>query len=240
MTAPLFLYLPLLFLGGMFSSVSGGGLGIFTVILGSFFLDVRTNIAFTSILMITIQFAKMTQFHAAIRWDVVFWYVLLGLPMSVIGGMLLFLIPPIIPQILLGVFCLAFVAVRIWKVMPPFPPGKVTLVIFGAVNGFIGGLIGSASLLRMPALVAMGMRKEVFIGTSAVIAFTMNLGKASVYAVNLDWTPELLRLFLFSIPVMFLSVWIGKKLLRFVSVQLFEDLQLGIITLGALRLLLFP
>lgn len=240
MNASLFLYLPLLFVGGVFSAVSGGGLGILTVILGSFFLDVRTNIAFTSVLMITIQIAKMMQFQSSIKWNVVLWYVLLGLPMSVIGGVLLFRIAPIIPQLLLGIFCLVFVAARFWRVMPTVQPSRVMLVLFGAVNGLVGGLIGNASLLRMPALVAMGMRKEVFISTSAVIAFIMNVGKASVYAWNLDWTDGLLQLFFLSIPVVFVSVWLGKKFLRFVSVELFEDLQLGIITLGALRLLLFP
>lgn len=237
---PLHFYLPLLFLGGVFSTVNGGGLGILTVILGSFFLDIRTNIAFTSILMITIQVAKMIQFHGAIRRDIVLWYVALGLPMSVLGGMLLFVIPPLIPQILLGIFCLGFVAARFWKTMPTIPPNKIFLLLFGGINGFIGGLIGSASLLRMPALVAMGMRKEVFVGTSAVIAFIMNLGKASVYAANLEWTSDLLQLLVLSMPVIFLSVAVGKHLLQYVSVRVFEDVQLGIITLGALRLLLFP
>lgn len=240
MFSVLALFLPALFLGGIVSAIGGGGLGIISTILGSFFFDIKTSIAFTSILATTIQIAKILHFRSHIRWDIVGWYVLLGIPMSFLGGLLLFRLSDLLAKILLGGFCLAFVVLRISKKIPRVRPGRWTLIAFGAVNGFIGGVIGSSALIRMPALIAMGMTKEIFVGTSAVIAFLMNLGKSSAYLLSMTWTETLVWLYVLSLPVMMLSVRIGKRLLKYVSIQLFEDIQLAIITLGAIRLLFFP
>jgi len=240
MNYQILLFLPLLFLGGIVSTVSGGGLGILTVILGNLFLDIRTSIAFMSILMIAIQLAKIAHFHQHVLWRVVGWYILLGIPCSFLGGWLLYVVPEIIPRVGLGFMCIAFVIARFARITPNISATRSVLVVFGALNGFIGGLIGNASLVRMPALVSMGISKEVFVGTSAMIAFLMNLGKVSAYLPNVTWSRQFTLFFLASIPVLMLSVAIGKKFLRYVSVRLFEDLQLGIILIGAIRLIFFP
>lgn len=232
------LYAVLLLAGGVFSTVSGGGLGIMTIVLGSFFLDIRTNIAFTAVLMTGIQVAKIAHFHRFIRWEAVKWYVLGGIPMSFIGGLLLFIVPPRIPELLLAAACIVFVILRFQKSTPKLGTSPRTLFVVGASNGFLGGLTGNTSMMRGSALLSMGLTKEGFIGTSTMISFLMNLGKLAAYVPNLPWDPPALILLAVSIPGLMLSVWIGKKLLKYVSVTVFEDLQLFIILAGAVRLLL--
>jgi uncharacterized membrane protein YfcA len=233
--------LALLLVGGIFTTVSGGGLGIVSVVAGSFFLDIKTNIALMSILMTITQFSKLMHFHGHARWDIIRWYVLPGIPMSYFGGLFMFWIDPRFLEIAIAMLCLGMAC---WNLMPR--PGKgalkptvFNLLAFGAVNGVIGGIIGNASLIRAPALMAMGLRKEEFIGTSTVIALSMNLAKGSAYAQGLEWNRDYTILFVCAIPVIFLSVTIGKKLLGKVSARTFELLQNGILIAGAARLLLF-
>ena len=233
-------YSALLLVGGVFSTVSGGGLGILTIVLGTFFLDPRLSIIFASVLLLSIQIAKAWHFRHFVRWDIAQWYVLSGIPMSFLGGVLLFDLPPRIPAILLGTTCVGFVIMRFWKISPRLDASRMTLVLSGGVNGLIGGLVGNASLIRMPALLSMGLSKEVFVGTSAIIGLLMNLAKVVAYVPNIPFTRNVVVLLVISTPIVLLSVNIGKWMLRFVSVALFEDLQLVVILTGAIKLLLFP
>ncbi len=233
-------YSALLLVGGVFSTVSGGGLGILTIVLGTFFLDPRLSIIFASVLLLSIQIAKVWHFRRFVRWDIAKWYILSGIPMSYLGGVLLFTVPPRIPAVLLGITCIGFVAMRFWKFAPRLDASKATLILSGGVNGFIGGFVGNAALIRMPALLSMGLSKEVFVGTSAVIGLLMNLAKVTAYVPNIPFTRNVILLLVISTPIVLLSVKIGKWLLRYVSVALFEDLQLIVILMGAIKLLLFP
>lgn len=234
------LYLLLLFVGGMFSTVAGGGLGIVLIIAGSFFFDVRTSIVLVSFLTVGIQVAKIFNFYTFTRWDIVGWYVCTGIPASLIGGFLLFIVPEIVPRIGLSVICVFFVIMRFWKLIPTMKASAPGLLGLGAVNGLVGGMIGNSSLIRMPALVTMGVSKEAFVATSSMISFLMGLGKLSAYSFSFVWTREQLILLALSVPTLFLSVYIGKKFLKYLSIQFFEDLQLAIILMGAVRLLFFP
>jgi uncharacterized membrane protein YfcA len=128
---------------------------------------------------------------------------------------------------------------RFFRFIPNITSTKWLLLVFGLINGFVGGIAGNASLIRMPALLSMGMTKELFVGTSVMIAFLMNLSKIGAYVPNTEWTPTMMILTALSIPTLLISVWLGKKLLKYVSIQLFENIQLAIILFGGIRLLFF-
>jgi len=235
--SPLFLLLPALFLGGVISTISGGGLGIISILVGTFFFDIRTNIAVTSLLTVAIQLVKIAHFHKFIRWDITKWYVITGVPASFIGGVLLYYIPERIPEIGMGIFCILFIIFRLTGFSPKVSTTNTAIATSGAINGFVGGMIGNSSLMRMPVLLSMGVSKEIFVGTSAMVSFLMNIGKLTAYIPNIPWSKELGMLLVCAIPVLLLGVWLGKVLLKYVSSKLFEGLLLCVILFGALRLL---
>lgn len=237
---PLLLLLPILFLGSVFSSVAGAGLGIITIIVGSFFFDIQTNVAFTAILMTAIQFAKIVHFHGHIKWRIVRWYVLTGVPLSFLGAYLFFFIPSRALELVLGSI---FLVRAIWGMWPHkkrklhWTPSSTHLAILGAIDGLIGGLIGSSFLVRSASLLAMGLRKEEYIGTATVISLLIGLAKGSVYASGLPWDSQILLTYALAVPVILVGVGIGKRLLKYVSVNVFEMLQNLLLATGALRLL---
>lgn len=234
-----FALLPILFVGGIISTIGGGGLGIVVILIGTFFLDIRTAIAFSSVLMLAQQIAKLTFFYKEIRWRTVVWYLVLGIPMSIVGGWTLFMVPKRVPEILIAVLCLTFIVLKLFRLAPRCRATKLTLLLFGGINGFFGGLIGNAALIRLPVMLSLGYSKGVLIGTSAAAAFPMNLGKIAAYIPNIAWTEEIIQLLILAVPTLLTSVWIGKKILRHMSKALFENLLLAIITLGAFKLLFF-
>ncbi|TSC60038.1 MAG: hypothetical protein Greene041662_264 [Candidatus Peregrinibacteria bacterium Greene0416_62] len=241
---PLLLLVPILFLGGVFSSIAGGGLGIVTIVLGSFFLPIQQNLAITALLMFAIQVAKLFFFRGEIRWDITLWYGLPGLPTSFAAGGLLFLLYSRLLEIVIGLICLLFAIhpyisfLHIKRLT--FRPSKPVMVALGAFNGIIAGIVGNGSFIRAPALLSMGLRKEEFIGTSTAVAFIMNLGRNVAYAPHIVWSHDLIIALALLFPLMMFSVGIGKKLLRYVSIPVFENLQHGIMFAGAIKLLFFP
>jgi uncharacterized membrane protein YfcA len=239
MNPELLIFTPILFSVGILSTVGGGGVWVIVTIAATFFYDLPTSIALASLLGISVEIAKIAYFYKYVRWDVVGWFVLTAVPCAYVGGRLLFVVPEIIPRMVLAVLCLLFVVMRFFKFVPTIARRKENLLMFGALNGFLGGLAGNAGIIRMSALMSMGLSKEVFIGTHVMIATLMNLSKIGAYSPNIEWKPDFIILLLLSIPTLFLSVHLGKYLLRFVSAHLFENIQLVIILAGAIRLLFF-
>ena len=240
MTELLFLLLPLLFLGGIVSTISGGGLGILLFLILNTTYDVRTAIIINSLLGFVIQGAKFAHFFRHTRWNIAGWYLLTGIPASVIGGLLFFLVPERMLEIAVGILCLIFSGKEIFRRSMRVSPRISTLLVAGFANGLIGGVIGNAAVMRLSALLAFGLTKEQLIGTSSIIALGLNAGKVSAYVQGFTWSVDIIALLLLSAPVILLSVAIGKRLLRYVSPMLFERLLLCIIFLGGIRLIFFP
>ena len=240
----LLLLVPILFLGGVFYAVARGGLGIIMILFLNTVFPIHVSIALSGILAIGIQIAKASHFRSAIRWDIVWWYALPGVPAAYLAGTLLFAIPSRAIELAIGTFC-AWTALR--EIFPGLldkslrlRPKRATLVIGGTLNGLVAGLIGNGNMLRAPLLLAFGLRKEIFIGTSGLIALILNMGRTVAYAKQIPWEPDMVTLIVTMIPVMYGSVIIGKKLLHYVSERMFEVLQAGIMATGAIRFLFFP
>lgn len=232
--------LPVIFVGSIFATIGGGGLGIVLVFAFSFFTDIRTSVVVISLIGFAIQPAKIVHFYRYTRWDIVRWYAPMGVLMSVVGGTILFSLPLRVVEISIGTLCVGFVVLQTSRLKISIQPRPRTLLILGAINGMIGGMIGEGTLIRSPVLLAMGMRKEVFIGTSSMIALLMNIGKTSAYIPNINWSYELIALLASAIPLTFAGVWTGKKCLKYVSHDFFEKLLLCVILAGAIKLLVYP
>jgi len=157
-----------------------------------------------------------------------------------IGGRILFLIPVTLMSRMLGV---VFLVLAVKDFFPSarlrMRPTTWILVSGEAVNGLLGGILGNAAIMRGQVLLALGLSKAEFVGTSTTIALPMNIGKSSAYVTQIEWSQDLIILFIAGIPLMLLGVRIGKQFLSYVSTHAFESCQRVIILIGAARFLLF-
>lgn len=237
-------YLPLIltviFLGSIFSVLAGGGMGIILLITLSFFFDVYTTIVLMVLIGFVIQPAKAFHFGKYTDWRIVKLYVILGLPLSFLGARLLFAIPQRQVELLIATLCMLFVASRLSKWKFSIKPTTKIVVLMGAVNGFQGGVMGLGNFVRNPFLLSLGLRKEEFIGTAAVLSIILNIGKIIIYVPNIVWTTDVTILFCGSIIPVFAGISIGKRLLPLVSHAVFEMLLLVVIVAGAAKIILFP
>jgi len=87
------------------------------------------------------------------------------------------------------------------------------MVGYGGLAGFLAGLIGTGGAIRGLMLSSLGISKELFVGTSAVIDFGVDLSRTVVYGlegfIHLHDMVYIAGLFV----VAFLGSYIGKLII---------------------------
>jgi uncharacterized membrane protein YfcA len=114
--------------------------------------------------------------------------------------------------------------------------------IGGLLSGFFGGLSGNQGALRSMFLIKTGIGKEEFIGTNAVLAVVVDLGRLLVYGVGLyaiyaRVLSDIGGLVLAATISAFVGAYIGKELLKKVTLRMVQILVGGMLVLLGLGLI---
>jgi len=111
------------------------------------------------------------------------------------------------------------------------------LVTGGILSGFFGGFSGHQGALRSAFLVKAGMSPAAFVGTTAVISFSVDAVRIAVYAVSLfvlesgtPVGPDAAPLVWTGIAAAFVGVFVGSRLLHKVTMRFIQYLT-GILLL---------
>jgi len=238
MDSQLFFLLPVLLIGGIFSTVAGGGLSLILIIFSSLILDIRSAIILNGYIIIINQFSKAFLFHRFAQFKIVLSLAALGIPCSYIGSKYLFLLPIDTIRIIVSVLLIVFVTLRMFRFIPNIQETMPQLLVIGALTGFLDGLAGVGSFVQKSYLILAGLRKESFLGTTSLLLLIIGIPKMIIYIPETQWSNEYIVFLILSVIMIFSGASIGKRILSKVSGVLFERLLLITIFIGALRLLL--
>ncbi len=99
--------------------------------------------------------------------------------------------------------------------------GEKYLPLGGMLSGFFGGLSGHQGALRSAFLARCGLTKESFIATGVVIACMVDISRISFYSVHFSIAGinDNGMLLLFAVLSAFTGSFIGKKLIRRVTMR---------------------
>jgi hypothetical protein len=111
--------------------------------------------------------------------------------------------------------------------------------VAGAISGFLGGLIGYQGGLRAAAMLALDIRKEVFVATAVAVAVVVDGARLPVYAFSVG--PELVPMW----PLLIIAVCgviagtlLGKAILGRIPETLFRRIVSALLAaLGAAMLI---
>ena len=133
---------------------------------------------------------------------------------------------------------LAFALLELAPRLRSFEFGREHLILGGLLSGFFGGLSGHQGALRSAFLAKVGVSAQVFVGTTAVIGFLVDVTRIAGYLffflligttrpVEIEQWPLILT----GVMAAFLGVLIAKRFLHKIRMSTIQTLT-GVLLLG--------
>ena len=121
--------------------------------------------------------------------------------------------------IVLGTMVLLSIPLRRWAQSRKIKTSRQTLGSVGVIYGFLSGVSIGPGMLLIPFMLGYGLAKEAFVATLAAIALVTNITRLSIFGAT-----DLLdsRYLILGILVGLLTIpgnWIGRTVLRKMSIQ---------------------
>jgi uncharacterized protein len=218
-------------------TISGFGSSVFFVPVAAYFFDFHSVLGITALFHVFSNLSKIYFFKRGVNWRIVLY---LGIPAILFvsfGAYLSKFFDSTILEVILAFFLIGFSILFLVAQNFIIKPTHANSVIGGSISGFVAGLLGTGGAIRGMTLAAFNLNKDVFIATSAVIDFGVDLSRGVVYFSNgyMHWHD--LKYLLILIVVSIVGTYIGKLVLDKVSettfkrIVLFVILGIGIATL---------
>ncbi len=232
-----YLFLVLALLAEIIGTIGGFGSSVFFVPVANFYFNFQTVLGITALFHVASNLSKIALFKKGIDKKLILYIGLPAVLFVIIGGVISKYLNVSILEISLGVFLILLSLLFLIKRNLIVKPNKKQAVVGGTLSGFIAGILGTGGAIRGLTMAAFNLEKSVFIATSAVIDFFVDLSRSVVYFYNGYITKEVLVYIPFLVAIGFVGTYIGKQILykitqaNFKKLSLIMILVIGIITL---------
>lgn len=228
------------FATSVISGVAGFGGGIAMIVAFSLFFDIKTTIALSSIYYSVNNLNKCVLYRQTVDWQFIRYLFYGAFPAVLVGLVCFYYLPPYSIAFFLGCMGLYLVVEHFVPFLPrikKFTPLKISTmgVLWGFTTGAANGMPLKVMLLKW-----RGLTKHLFVGTSAVMSFVVDLLKLVGYCLMgflvlqdfITWLPIF-------IVVSFCGTWLGRFILNKISTSAFEWTMLSLIFVGSIKLMFF-
>ena len=229
-------------LTAMLSAVVGmaGGITLLSVML--LFFDPLVAIPIHGVVQLVSNSSRTFVQRKHVDWTILWRYSLMLVPMGFIGIEIAQALPPNVTRALIGVFVLIATWKPGWLLIGTHPERSDVhrrFFLLGGVVGLINMTIGAAGPLIAPFFLGIGLARQAVIGTKAACQAAGHLVKIAIFGIAgivfADYA-ALLALLCVSVIV---GTWIGSQLLESVNEIWFKRLYRGVLTVVALRLVVW-
>lgn len=218
------------------------GFGLGTLLLAGFVLvlPVELAIAATAIVHLTNNVFKLLLVGRKAKKQVILSFGIPALLSAFAGAYLLTLVTGLAPiatydlldkqfaitpvKLLIGILMAFFSLVELSGLSTKLILGEQWMPLGGMLSGFFGGLSGHQGAFRTMFLLKSGLTKEQFIGTGAVIAAMVDIGRLTIYLPYLSALQEsehLVLLFAATVAAI-CGTLLGNQLLKKVTLKSIE------------------
>jgi hypothetical protein len=222
-------FLILAFLAEIVGTVGGFGSSVFFVPLANFYFDFQTVLGITALFHIVSNLSKIALFKKGIDKKLILYIGVPAVLFVIIGGFLSKYLNARFLEIFLGCFLVLLSLVFLIKKNLIIKPHKKEAIIGGTFSGFIAGVLGTGGAIRGLTMAAFNLEKNVFIATSAVIDFGVDISRTVVYYINGYITMDILIYIPFLVVIGIAGTYVGKLLLTKISKDNFKKFSLVLI-----------
>ncbi|AUQ24380.1 sulfite exporter TauE/SafE family protein [Dickeya zeae] len=181
--------------------------------------------------------SKVILWRKAINLRALGYYCLPGIPASVIGASLLWVMPVRLSSLCIGLFFLLLIPLRYLAHRRAFILNDSQLAMAGGVVGFLTGVVFSTGPLTIPLFAGYGLLKGALLATESAASLVIYLTKAATFGVigALPWSVLLAGVLIGLTQVA--GVYIGKRFVLHLSDTLFNRLVDSMMLIAGLSLL---
>ena len=197
------------FFAGIMATLAGFGSSTVLIPVAFFFMDVKTAIFLVACFHLFSNLFKVKLFLKAIDLKIVLVFGLPSIIFAFIGALLIARLPVDVIKTSAAIFLIVFSSYSFFK--PTFKLKKTIpiAIIGGSLSGLLAGLIGMGGAIRSIFLIAFSLPKEVYVGSSALIALVIDLTRVPTY-----WFTGMVasQSYYILIPFLIISAFLGTKL----------------------------
>lgn len=228
-------------LTSILSAVVGMAGGIVLLAIMLLFLPPLVVIPLHGVVQLVSNSSRTFIQRAHLRWDVIWRYAILLLPMGFLGLQIAQRLPADAAKAMIGVFVL----------LATWAPAALTLgthpeetnphrrfFVLGGVAGILNVTVGAIGPLIAPFFLNLGLTRFQLIGTKAASQMLGHLAKLIVYGVAGFAYVEWLGVLAILAACVVAGTWLGSRMLERVNEQWFVRIYKTVLTLIAIRLTL--
>lgn len=219
------------FLTEIIGTVGGFGSSVFFVPIANFYFDFQTVLGITALFHVASNLSKIVLFKKGIDKNLILFIGIPAVLFVILGGFISKYLSTRFLEIILGVFLVGLSLLFLIKKNLIVKPHKKEAIIGGTLSGFVAGVLGTGGAIRGLTMAAFNLEKNVFIATSAIIDFGVDLSRTIVYYYNGYITQEILIYIPFLVVIGIVGTYAGKLLLTKISQENFKKISLGLILL---------
>lgn len=226
----------------MLSAIVGmaGGIVLLSVML--LFLEPLVAIPLHGVIQLVSNSSRTIIQRQHVRWPIIGSYGLLLLPGSIGGLFIAQALSPTIARLMIGVFVLVATwspGVLLLGAHPERTDPHRRFLAVGGVVGLVQMTIGATGPLIAPFFLNMGLSRQSIIGTKAACQALGHVVKVLVFGFAGFAFPEYALPLVLLCAMVIVGTWLGSQVLEYVSELWFTRLFKTVLTVVALRLVLW-
>ncbi|MBI3412861.1 MAG: sulfite exporter TauE/SafE family protein [Candidatus Aenigmarchaeota archaeon] len=226
------------FISEIIGTAVGFGSSTIFLPLALFFVDFKTALVLVAFFHLSGNIGRITFFRKFIDFKIALSFGVPSIILSMAGAYLATQLSPSVFRIILGAFLIIFSIMSLSKHNIKLPSKGPSILIGGALSGFLAGLVGTGGVLRGAFLTAVNLAKNRYVATAAAVAMMTDLARIPVYVSS----GFLAREFHYYIPMLFLVAvagsYIGKKIVSAIPQKIFRKVVLVAIFLVSVKFVL--
>lgn len=235
------LFIVISYASAVAATLAGFGSSTLLVPMAVLFMDVRSAVFIVACFHLFNNIFKVRLFWRKIDFRT---FLLFGIPsiaFAFLGALCIALLPVALIKTVLGIFLIVFAVYSLFKPRLALKKAVWSAVLGGSISGFFAGLIGMGGAIRGAFLISFDLAKEIYVGTSAMIAMVIDLTRIPTYlATGAVGSDEYFILLPFLLVSAYIGVRTGKRLLDRINQETFRRIVSAALLLIGIKILFFP
>ena len=223
------IFLLLALIAEILGTIGGFGSSVFFVPIANFYFDFHSVLGITAVFHVFSNLSKITLFRKGLDKQLILYLGIPAVVFVIIGGFVSRVLSPIYLEFFLSIFLISLSLFFLIKDKYEINKGKKEAFVGGALSGFTAGILGTGGAIRGLTMAAFNLEKSVFVATSAVIDFGVDLSRTVIYYFNDYIKSEHFIYIPFLIIIAMLGSWLGKLILKKIPQQKFRRFSLLLI-----------